>query len=407
MYLGWQISGMFLRSIGLLAVFSLSVFAQEKTFPRALPKVQLERVLPELKVDRPVWMEEFGAGNFYIIEQRGRIVIAKKGSDGKETKEFFNIVDRKPFGDNEEGLLGLAFHPGFTTNALFYVYYTQHDPRRSVISEFKVAADGTVDLASERKLMEIPQPYGNHNGGQISFGPDGFLYITLGDGGAGNDPHNNGQNVAALLGKILRIDVNGRAKLEKTTLAYGIPQDNPFVNMPYGIRPEIFAYGLRNTWRFSWDRETGEMYGGEVGQNLWEEVNIIKKGGNYGWCVREAFHPFKPGPKEGRYDEPIAEYPHNPQIASQSPFPHEGFGLSITGGYVYRGKQQTALRGVYIYGDYSLGSVFGLRYENGKVTDQAILLQQPKNIMSFAQDLDGEIYMLSQDGGIYHIVGAK
>jgi glucose/arabinose dehydrogenase len=148
------------------------------------------------------------------------------------------------------------------------------------------------------------------------------------------------------------------------------------------------------------------MYGGEVGQNLWEEVNIIKKGGNYGWCVREAFHPFKPGPKEGKYDEPIAEYPHNPQIAAQSPFSHEGFGLSITGGYVYRGSKQPALRGVYVYGDYSLGSVFGLVYKDGKVADQAILLQQPKNIMSFAEDRDGELYLLAQDGGIYHIVAA-
>jgi glucose/arabinose dehydrogenase len=204
----------------------------------------------------------------------------------------------------------------------------------------------------------------------------------------------------------LRIDVNTRAKSGKTTLEYGIPQDNPFVNFPYDIRPEIYAYGLRNTWRFSWDRETGEMYGADVGQNLWEEVNIITKGGNYGWCVREGFHAFKPGPKEGRYDEPIAEYPHNPQIASQSPFPHEGFGLSITGGYVYRGAKLPMLRGVYVYGDYSLGTVFGLRYKDGKVTDQAILLQQPKNIMSFAEDREGELYALTQDGGVFHIVAA-
>lgn len=392
--------------MALVALVCICSAAQEKSFPRTLPKVELERVLPEFKLDRPVWMQEFVAGRFYVVEQRGRILFSAKNSNGSDATEFLNIVDRKPFVDNEEGLLGLAFHPGFATNKSFYVYYTGHDPRRSIISEFKVGADEKADLASERVVLEIPQPYGNHNGGQISFGPDGYLYITLGDGGAGNDPHNNGQNMAALLGKILRIDVNTRATMDKRQLGYGIPQDNPFVNLPYGVRPEIWARGLRNVWRFSWDRETGEMYAGEVGQNLWEEVNIIVKGGNYGWCVREAFHPFKPGPNEGKYDEPIAEYPHNPQIASQSPFPHEGFGLSITGGYVYRGSKQPALRGVYVYGDYSLGSIFGLVYRNGKVTDQAILLQQPKNIMSFAEDREGELYMLAQDGGIYHIVAS-
>ncbi len=372
--------------------------------PRLLPKVQLERVLPQLTLDRPLWMQEV-EGRFFVVEQKGRIVTTAKNGDGSETSEFFNIIDRKPFGDNEEGLLGLAFHPGFATNRQFYVYYTQHNPRRSVISEFKASGE-KADLASERVLLEIPQPYSNHNGGQISFGPDGFLYITLGDGGAADDPHNNGQNTAALLGKILRIDVNTRATINKRSLGYGIPKDNPFIDMPYGVRPEIWAFGLRNVWRFSWDRQTGDLWAGDVGQNLWEEVDIIVKGGNYGWCVREGFHSFKPGPAEAKYREPITEYPHNPQIAAQSAFPHQGFGLSITGGYVYRGNKFPALRGIYIYGDYTLRSIFGLRWENGRVTDQAILLQQPKNIMSFAEDTEGELFLLAQDGGIYHIVAA-
>jgi glucose/arabinose dehydrogenase len=394
--------GMLGTALILFSPIGHALGAQE-SFPRALPKIRLERVLPELKLDRPIWMEEFN-GEFFVVEQRGRVVAATKGGDGKEPKDFFNIVQRKPYVDNEEGLLGFAFHPGFVTNRQFYVYYTQQNPRRSVVSEFKAPDNGAqTDLASERILMQIPQPFSNHNGGQISFGPDGFLYITLGDGGAANDPQNHAQNMASLLGKILRIDVNSRATRDKSTLPYGIPNDNPFVKAQYGVRSEIWASGLRNVWRFSWDRETGDLWAGDVGQNLWEEIDMIVRGGNYGWCVREGFHSFKPGPREARYDEPVAEYPHNPQIAKESPFPHQGFGLSITGGYVYRGKKQPSLRGVYIYGDYALGVIYGLRWQSGKVTDQAILLEQPKNIMSFAQDSEGEIYLLSQDGGVYAI----
>jgi glucose/arabinose dehydrogenase len=397
---------MILARVCLFGLLVVAAGAQEKLFPHKLPKVEFQQVLKEAKLDRPLWMEEQG-GRFYIVEQAGRIWSVQKGGDGKDAREFFNIVDRKPFVENEEGLLGFAFHPGFATNRQFYVYYSQQNPKRSVMSEFKTTEAGDkADLASERILLEIPQPYWNHNGGEVAFGPDGYLYITLGDGGAGDDPHNNGQNMAALLGKILRIDVNARASAGRQKLGYGIPKDNPFANMPYGVRGEIWACGLRNVWRFSWDRETGELWAGDVGQNLWEEVDIIKKGGNYGWCVREGFHPFKPGPRGATFDEPIAEYPHNPQIASQSPFPHEGFGVSITGGYVYRGKKNPALRGIYIYADYGLGSIFGLRYENGKVTDQMIVLAQPKNIMSFAQDADGEVYALTQDGFIYQIAQA-
>ncbi len=197
--------------------------------------------------------------------------------------------------------------------------------------------------------------------------------------------------------------VLGHACVETKLRGGELPTENPFLRLKFGVKPEIWAYGVRNAWRFSGDPETGDLWAGEVGQNLWEEVNIIRKGGNYGWCVREAFHPFKPGARGAQFDEPIAEYPHNPQIASESPFAHEGFGLSITGGYVYRGPKFPALRGVYVYGDYALGTIFGLKYENGRVTDQAILLQQPKNITSFAQDAEGELYALMQDGGIYHV----
>lgn len=387
---------------------------------QSLPKVELQVVFSELTLQRPLWMEEApdGSGRFFILEQQGRIVIVKKGADGKGTAEFLNIVDRKPYVQDEEGLLGFAFHPQFTTNGLFYVYYSQQNPMRSVISEFKVSASdpNKADLSSERILMEVPQPYWNHNGGQISFGPDGYLYIALGDGGLANDPHNNGQNTAALLGKILRIDVNTRSTVSsgpwdkrQITLQYGFPADNPFVQEGYDVRKEIWAMGLRNAWRFSWDRETGDLWAGDVGQNEWEEIDLIVKGGNYGWCVREGFHRFKPGPDGPNYLDPVIEYPHTPNLAPQGKFPNHSHGLSVTGGYVYRGSKYPALRGIYIYGDYALGTIWGFRYKTGKVADYGTLLEQPKNISSFAQDRDGELYVLAFDGKIRAVTvpGAK
>jgi quinoprotein glucose dehydrogenase len=395
----------------------------------ALPSIILQPVLAKLAGERPVWMSEApdDSGRLFVVYQAGRIVVAKKGSDGGDAKTFFDITDRHPDFENECGLLSLAFHPGFRTNGLFYVYYNQKNPAdqhaqplnfpyRSVVSEFQVAANDpdAADLKSERILLEVPQPFGNHKGGELVFGPDGYLYLGLGDGGAGDDPFGNGQSTATLLAKMLRLDVNSKTLNafgdHSRHLEYGIPADNPFVHEPNmgerGARKEIYAYGLRNPWRFSFDRENGALWCGDVGQDLWEEVDLIVKGGNYGWSVREGAHHFKPGPPGAQYIEPVMEYTHRQDLRPVSMYPDHSIGLCIIGGYVYRGHESPALDGVYVYADYSLGTIWGLRYDYAaqKVTAHGTLLQQPDNPCSFAEDADGELYALMQDGKIFKLV---
>jgi len=395
-----------------------------------LPAVKLQRVFSRLTDERPLWMSEApdGSGRMFFVYQRGRILIVKKGSDGGDAKEFLNIENRQPNFQNEDGLLSIAFHPGFATNHLFYVYYTiensagqrtqpQNYPFFSVVSEMKVSATDPdkADLSSERILLEVPEPFWNHKGGELCFGLDGYLYLGLGDGGppSGDDPFGNGQNTATLLAKMLRIDVNSRGTMgrgfQMEPLQYGIPSDNPFANNPnltrIGVRSEIFAYGLRNPWRYSFDRQTGDLWVGDVGQDLWEEVDLVTNGGNYGWSVREGAHSFKPEPAEAKYAEPVMEYTHRSNLQAQGMFPDHSIGLCVIGGYVYRGKQFPALDGVYIYGDYDIGTIWGFRYDRAahKVTTENTLLQQPDNIDSFAEDADGELYVLMQDGKIFQI----
>ncbi|HWY74631.1 MAG TPA: PQQ-dependent sugar dehydrogenase [Verrucomicrobiae bacterium] len=370
-----------------------------------LPTLELKPAYPQVKLVRPLWLGESpdGSKRIFVAGQDGQIWIMPRDRGGSETKMFMDITNRKPHEQLEEGLLGLAFHPQFKSNRKFYIFYSQQYPKRSVLSEIQASASDPdkADLSTERILMEIPKPYWNHNGGCIIFGPDGYLYVGVGDGGKGNDPHNFGQNLRFVYGKILRIDVNS----PEGAVGYGIPKDNPFVeNKDSEFRPETWAYGLRNPWRFSFDRQTGDLWAGDVGQDKWEEVDLIVKGGNYGWSDREAFHRFREHPEGKNWIDPIIEYGHSKALAQESKFPDHSTGLSVTGGYVYRGKKLPDLVGVYLYADYVAGTVWGLRYQNGQLGAHGVVVKgnPARPITSFGEDADGELYVMAFDAkGIY------
>jgi quinoprotein glucose dehydrogenase len=346
-----------------------------------------------------------GSSRTFVAMQRGVFHILPESGKGK-TKVFLDIRPDVVYKDkeNEEGLLGFCFHPKFKTNGQFFVYYTTTDaPHTSVVSRFTVNKKNpnVADPASEEIIFSIKQPYWNHNGGAIVFGPDGYLYISLGDGGSGNDPHGNGQNLKTLLGSIIRIDVDHHDQGRK----YAIPKDNPFVGRK-DARGEIYAYGLRNVWRMAFDPKTNALWAGDVGQKLWEEIDIIVKGGNYGWNVREAKHAFVPEgsrPKKSRSRanmiDPIWEYDHV-------------VGKSITGGYVYRGKKFPSLVGAYVYADYVTGKIWALRYDLKKkqVTGHHSIQSSKLPVMSFGEDEAGEIYVLTASAngkGIYRFAPSK
>ena len=354
--------------------------------------MEVERVFPNLSFRRMVGMAyaEDGSDRLFVVLQRGVIVSFANEQGVEEAEVFLDIQERVSDRGNEEGLLGLAFDPDFPDNGYFYVYYSAASPRRSVLSRFSARPDGVAaDAGSERVIMKIEQPYSNHNGGQIAFGPDRYLYIGLGDGGSRGDPRGNGQDISTLLGSIIRIDVSG---LDEAG-TYSIPADNPFVGVE-GARGEIWAYGIRNPWRFSFDRESGELWMADVGQNRYEEVNIVRRGLNYGWNVMEGSSCFKPshGCDAQGLEMPIAEYGRDG-------------GCSVTGGYVYRGKRLPSLYGAYVYGDFCSGKIWALRYEGGQVTEHLELVDSRLEISSFGEDESGEVFMLSFDGGIYWLVG--
>ena len=358
----------------------------------SFPRVEMKEAFPNLKFDRPVWMTHAGdgSGRFFLIEQAGKIYVFPNDRQVRKPGVFLDLTSKTKVFSNEEGCLFMAFHPDYKNNGKFYVYYSVEKPRRTVLSEFQVSKTdpNRADPGSERSLFKVAQPFVNHKGSTTIFGPDGFLYVSLGDGGSAGDPFDNAQNLAKPLGKILRIDVNSRTG----TFNYGIPPDNPFLERGKAL-PEIWAYGLRNVWRMSFDRQTGVLWAGDVGQEKYEEIDIIQKGGNYGWNFREGKHPYRTdSPPAGvQFIEPVAEYWHNG-------------GASITGGYVYRGRKLPHLAGVYLYADFVTGEIWGLRHENGRVAKKAPLLRQKLNIASFAEDEAGEIYLLAFDGKIYELV---
>lgn len=336
-----------------------------------------------------------GSGRIFLAEQQGKIHVFKKGD--KETKVFLDLSEKVRYRDNmnEEGLLGFAFHPKFKENGQLFVFYTDVKAKMAnVVSRFTLKkGETTVDPASEEELIRIEKPFWNHDGGTVIFGPDGYLYITHGDGGAANDPHENGQNTKVFLGKILRIDVDRK----EGGKPYAIPKDNPFVGKE-GYAPEIYAYGVRNIWRMAFDRETGKLWAGEVGQNLYEEINIITAGGNYGWNLRESLHPFGAKGVDVRDDliEPIWEY-------------HHDLGASITGGLVYRGKAIPELQGLYLYADYVSARFWALKYDEkaGRVVANHPIATPAVAVMSFGEDEEGEVYVMqaSRDGrGIFKLV---
>ncbi len=349
-------------------------------------KPRLNKVLDGL--DSPVYLTSgpAGSGVLYVIEQPGRIRLIENNRLLKAV--FLDIEDRVGSSGNEQGLLGMAFAPDFRQLPRVFVNYTDKSGN-TIVSSFAVTADGrSADVKSEQIVIEIKQPYANHNGGQIKFGPDNMLYIGTGDGGSAGDPQEHGQNVESLLGKMLRIDV----RASDASTPYLIPDDNPVFGD--GSRREIWSVGLRNPWRFSFDRATGDLYIADVGQNAIEEVNFQpagRKGDNYGWKLREGTRRYS-GERQTSFIEPVAEYEHGPD------------GCSITGGYVYRGAAVPALAGAYVYGDFCSGKIWALTREGGRWRNRE-LMDTGYSITSFGEDAAGELYLLDRgDGAVYRFV---
>ena len=373
--------GMRLRIMGLVATMLAAA-----VLLTACPKPNGYRVVPafpQLNFDKMLGLYPVpGDGSHaLLLTQDGIVRYADLADPNVQPSVFLDVRDRMiQSPENEEGLLGLAFAPDYATSGRFYIYYTMGNPRRSTLSRF-VAHGATADPASEQVLLSIPEPFSNHNGGALAFGPDGMLYVAVGDGGSGGDPMGNGQRLDTLHGKVLRLDVSGDA--------YTVPPDNPFVGRD--ARSEIYAYGLRNPWRLNFDRETGQLWAGDAGQDLWEEVDRVVPGGNYGWNVMEGAHCYlASGCEASGMLPPRAEYSHD-------------FGCAVIGGFVYRGSAMPELRGWYVYGDFCSGRVWAV--DASSDTGAAIPIADTNlPIASFAQDSAGELYVVTFANQIAELV---
>ena len=322
-----------------------------------------------------------GDPGLYVAQKTGRVIAVRNGR--VDPSPVLDLSEQVSLG-SEQGLLGLAFSP---SGQHLYVNFTDTNGDTRVAGY--AMRKGRADPATRRDVLLVDQPYSNHNGGNLVFGPDGYLYIGLGDGGSGGDPHGNGQSLTTLLGKMLRVDP--RPSGERP---YAIPRDNPFVDRP-GARPEIWAYGLRNPWRYSFDRETGDLWIGDVGQSGWEEVDFQSSGSsggeNHGWNLMEGDHRYAGDDPPAEAVRPVFEYSH------------DGGGCTVTGGYVYRGESIPDLYGSYVFGDFCLGELSALRLRNGRVIDHRVLGPLVPNLSSFGEDPRGELYAMSLGGELYRL----
>lgn len=358
----------------------------------AIPEdgITLQNAFPNLNFSKPLDLQspDDGTNRIFVVEQGGTIEVFANDETVSESTTFLDIQNDL-VSQGELGLLGLAFHPDYSSNGLLYIFYTPSSDV-AVVSSFQVSSadPNVVDLGTETVLLRIPQPFANHNGGQVAFGADGYLYIASGDGGSGGDPQGNAQNLTNLLGKILRIDVDRT----ETGLEYAIPSDNPFVDSS-SARHEIYAYGLRNPWRFSFDVQTDMLWAGDVGQGAIEEIDVIEKGGNYGWNTLEGTRCFNADTcTTSNSIAPVFEYG---QSANDR---------SITGGYVYHGPGLSSLQGRYIYGDFISGRIWALSTNLGGNLSNQLLMESGLSISSFGTDNANEIYMCAFDGKIYKFV---